>query len=214
MSADEYARAPAAVRTDMTVPHSRIEDLYAYATGCILIGLGLALLHAAGLVTGGIAGLALLASYMVPWPAGLLFTVINLPFFAFAGMVMGRGFLYRTLAVNAGIALFSLVTRDALSIAREHPAFAAIVGGTVIGMGILSAARHGAGVGGTGVVTLWLYRRSGINAGTSQIAIDLFILSLSLPVIAPAAILWSALSAAAMSGVLIAWHRPGRYLGA
>ena len=42
-------------------PHSVAEDGYALAIGCILIGLGLVLLKGAGLVTGGIAGVALLA---------------------------------------------------------------------------------------------------------------------------------------------------------
>jgi len=195
------------------IPHGRIEDLYALIVGCILLTLGLALLRAAGLVTGGIAGVALLVSYLVPLPAGLLFTIINIPFFAFAWRAMGPGFMLKTVAVNAGIALFSIALRASLSISVVEPVFAAIVGGTVIGMGILALARHGAGVGGTGVVTLWLQKRHGINAGLTQIALDVVILGVSLLVIDGRALLWSALSAAAISGILIAWHRPGRYTG-
>jgi uncharacterized membrane-anchored protein YitT (DUF2179 family) len=180
------------------IPHSHAEDLYALIVGCILLTLGLALLKAAGLVTGGIAGIALLVSYVIPLPAGLLFTLINIPFFAFAWRAMGPGFMLKTVAVNAGIALLF---------------FAAIVGGTVIGMGILALARHGAGVGGTGVVTLWLHKRHGINAGIAQIGFDIVILAVSLSVIDGASLAWSALSAAAISGILIAWHRPGRYTG-
>lgn len=37
----------------------------------------MAWLKAAGLVTGGIAGLALMTSYLVPLPAGVLFTLLN-----------------------------------------------------------------------------------------------------------------------------------------
>lgn len=195
------------------VPHSRSEDVYAIIVGCVMIALGLAMLHAAGLVTGGIAGVALLVSYLVPLPTGVLFTLINIPFFLFAKAAMGSRFMWRTIAVNAGIALFSTVARYGFRIVEVHPAFAAIAGGTVIGMGILALARHDAGVGGTGVVTLWLQRTRGWNAGRTQIAIDLLILAASFAVVAPTKVAWSALSAAAISGILIAWHRPGRYTG-
>jgi uncharacterized membrane-anchored protein YitT (DUF2179 family) len=195
------------------IPHNLAEDVYALIVGCILLTLGLALLKAAGLVTGGVVGIALLVSYLVPLPAGLLFTLINIPFFAFAWRAMGPGFMLKTIAVNAGIAILTIAARESISITVVQPAFAAIVGGTVIGMGVLSLARHGAGVGGTGVVTLWLHKRYGINAGLSQIALDCVILAVSLAVIDGSRLAWSALSAAAISGILIAWHRPGRYTG-
>jgi len=178
-----------------------------------MIALGLVMLHAAGLVTGGIAGVALLVSYLVPLPTGVLFTLINVPFFLFARRAMGSRFMWRTIAVNAGIAVFSTMARYGFRIVEVHPAFAAIAGGTVIGMGILALARHDAGVGGTGVITLWLQRTRGWNAGRTQIAIDLAILAASFAVVAPTKVAWSALSAAAISGILIAWHRPGRYTG-
>jgi uncharacterized membrane-anchored protein YitT (DUF2179 family) len=101
----------------------------------------------------------------------------------------------------------------AIGIAWISPAFAAIAGGTLCGMGILSLARHQAGVGGTGVVTLWLQRTRGINAGRTQVAIDVCILLVSMSVVSLDAVAWSALSAVAMSGVVMVWHRPGRYTG-
>jgi uncharacterized membrane-anchored protein YitT (DUF2179 family) len=181
--------------------------------GCTLLVLGLVFLKAAGLVTGGIAGIALLVSYLVPLPPGVLFTIINLPFFAFAWKVMGARFTLRSIAVNAGIALFSAIRPFAFDVSNVHPLFAAVVGGTVIGMGILALARHDAAVGGTGVLTLWLQRTRGWNAGRTQIALDIVILAMAIPVVAADRLGWSILSAAAISGILIAWHRPGRYTG-
>jgi uncharacterized membrane-anchored protein YitT (DUF2179 family) len=195
------------------VPHSRIEDVYALIVGCVLLTLGLVLLKAAGLVTGGIAGVALLVSYLVPLPPGLLFTIINVPFFVFAYRALGADFMWKTIAVNAGIAALSVAMNLGLQIAHISPLFASIVGGTVIGMGILSLARHGAGVGGTGVLTLWLYKRYGINAGLAQMGFDAVILLASLSVLGPIYLAWSAVSALAISGILVAWHRPGRYTG-
>lgn len=194
-------------------PHSVAEDAYALAIGCILLVLGLVFLKTAGLVTGGVAGIALLLSYWLPIPAGVLFTLINIPFFVFAHRVMGTKFAVKSLLVNLGIALLSTVSRLSIDVVHVHPAFAALVGGTVIGLGILVLARHQAGVGGTGVITLWLQNTRGWNAGRTQIAIDVVILCASIPVIGPVQLAWSALSAAAISLILIAWHRPGRYIG-
>jgi uncharacterized membrane-anchored protein YitT (DUF2179 family) len=194
-------------------PHSVAEDAYALAIGCILLVIGLVFLKAAGLVTGGVAGIALLLSYWLPLPAGVLFTLINIPFFAFAHRVMGAQFAMKSLLVNLGIAALSAVSRLSISVVHVHPAFAALVGGTIIGLGILVLARHQAGVGGTGVITLWLQNTRGWNAGRSQIAIDIVILGVSIPAVSTPQLAWSALSAAAISLILIAWHRPGRYIG-
>ncbi len=194
-------------------PHSRAEDGYGLAIGCILIVLGLMFLKAAGLVTGGIAGIALLLSYLLPLPAGVIFTIINIPFFVFAQRTMGRAFAIKTMLVNGGIAVFASLARLSIRVVEVHPAFAAIVGGTVIGMGILCVARHRAGVGGTGVVALWLLRTRGWNAGVTQMAFDVVVLAVAAPVIGGEALGWSVLSAVAISAIMIAWHRPGRYIG-
>ena len=194
-------------------PHSRLEDAYAIFIGCTLLIVGLVFLKAAGLVTGGIAGVALLLSYLIPLPAGVLFTLVNIPFFLFAHKVMGARFAVKTVLVNIGIGAASAITRVSVHVDAVHPAFAALVGGTVIGMGILSLARHQAGVGGTGVITIWLYRKRGWNMGMTQVALDVFILAMAIPVVSGVQLAWSAISAAAISLILFAWHRPGLYMG-
>ncbi|WP_253937604.1 YitT family protein [Dickeya dadantii] len=94
-----------------------------------------------------------------------------------------------------------------------HPLFSALVGGTFLGMGILSLARHNASVGGTGVVTLWLYKRFNINAGKSQMLLDVLVFAVSIFTMPVHLLLWSALSALAMNAMLMNWHKPGRYQG-
>lgn len=194
-------------------PHSLTEDIYALVIGLTFIVIGLWLLKTAGLVTGGIAGIALLVSYVLPLPVGLIFTLVNIPFFLFAYFAMGWQFALKTIAVNLGVTCLMLLMPQALHIDFINPAFAALAGGTLCGMGVLALARHGAGVGGTGVITLWLQKKRGINAGRSQIMIDVAILLVSMSVIAPNRLTWSALSAFSMSAMVIAWHRPGRYIG-
>ncbi len=204
---------------DMTSPygpglrHSHAEDVYAFLIGCSLIVMGLMCLHKAGLVTGGVAGIALLLSYIVPVTPGNLFTVINIPFLLFAVRAMGPRFALKTTIASFGITALASVIPSVMELSYVQPLFAAIFGGTVIGMGILSLARHQAGVGGTGVITLWLQKSRGINAGRVQIMIDAAILTLSAFFLPWEKAVLSAVSAFAMSSVLMVFHRPGRYIG-
>ncbi|NML10743.1 YitT family protein [Sphingobium sp. AR-3-1] len=194
-------------------PHSLAEDGYAIAIGCAFIALGLMMLKAANLVTGGMAGIALLLSYLVHWSPATLFLLINIPFFLFAGRAMGVAFGLKTLFANVAIMGVGLAMPAALQIARISPFFAALFGGSIIGFGILAIARHGAGVGGVGVIALILQRSRGWNAGRTQMLCDIAILLASLPVLSVERFGLSILSAAAINAVLIVNHRPGRYIG-
>lgn len=193
--------------------HSHAEDVYAFLIGCSLIVMGLMCLHKAGLVTGGVAGIALLLSYLVPLTPGNLFTIINIPFLLFAIRAMGPQFAIKTTIASFSITALASLLPNVLALSYVQPFFAALFGGTVIGMGILSLARHQAGVGGTGVITLWLQKSRGINAGRAQIMIDAAILATSALFLPWEKALLSAVSAFAMSSVLMVFHRPGRYIG-
>jgi uncharacterized membrane-anchored protein YitT (DUF2179 family) len=118
-----------------------------------------------------------------------------------------------TLFANVAIMGVGLMMPAALAITRINPLFAALFGGSIIGFGILAIARHGAGVGGVGVVALILQKSRGWNAGRTQMGCDILILLASLPVLTPGRLGLSILSAAAINAVLIVNHRPGRYIG-
>lgn len=184
-------------------------------TGCSFVVLGLILLKTAGLVTGGIAGLALLVSYFAPLPPGVLFTLLNIPFFLLAGRVMGREALIKAILANLLISGLALAMPLAFRLDEVNGLFAALFGGTLIGTGILLLARHHVGVGGLGILALALQKRKGWNAGRTQLIGDLLILAGALPLLAlgPALFATSVLSAAAVAAVLIVFHKPGRYTG-
>lgn len=197
------------------VPHSLLEDAYAIVTGCLFIMLGMVWLKAAGLVTGGIAGLALLVSYVAPLPAGVLFTLLNLPFLLVAERVMGRTAMVKAMIANLIISGLALIAPLAFRLEDVNGLFAALFGGTVIGAGILLLARHQVGVGGLGIMAIALERRRGWHAGRTQLACDALMLLAAIPVLNPSAgrFAVSLLSAAAVAGVLIMFHKPGRYTG-
>ena len=213
------APAPAALDKDgadalyPVVKHTLIEDIYAFAIGVSFVVLGIVFLKSAGLVIGGVAGIALLVSYVVPLPVGVLFMLINIPFFLFAWPAMGKRFMIKTVLVNLAIMGLASLAPHMFALSGVNRLFAALFGGTIIGMGILALARHGAGAGGTGVLALYLQKRRGINAGKTQMLCDALILSASIVVLNWHNVAFSLLSALAMSGVLIGFHKPERYIG-
>ena len=194
-------------------PHSLFDDVYGIAVGILFVVMGVLLLQAAGLITGGVAGISLLVSYTMDLSVGVLFMLINLPFFLFGYLFMGARFTIKSLAGSILIMAMLKLMPNGLVIGHIHPMVAALGGGTFCGMGILALARHGAGVGGTGIVTLWLQKKYAINAGRTQVAIDAVILLAALALVTPELVGWSSLSAIAMSSMVMAWHRPGRYFG-
>lgn len=195
--------------------HSLFEDAYAILTGCLFVVLGMVWLKAAGLVTGGIAGLALLVSYLVPLPAGVLFTLLNLPFFLLARRAMGRAAMVKAIVANLTISGLALIAPLAFRLEEVNGLFAALFGGTVIGAGILLLARHQVGVGGIGILALALQKSRGWNAGRTQLAADALILLAALIILGMGVQRFaiSVVSAAAVAGVLIVFHKPGRYTG-
>ena len=203
---------PSQAMTRPILPHSLYEDAYGIASGVLFVAVGVAMLNAAHLVTGGIAGIALLLSYVAAHPPGVLFALINLPFFLVGYFLMGWRFTVKSMIGSVLIMGMLAIMPHVYTIGYIHPAGAALIGGTFCGMGILSFARHDAGVGGTGILTLWIMQRYGINAGRTQMMIDGVIMLASLLVVAPILSGWSALSAVAMSTVVLTWHRPGRYV--
>ena len=210
-------KAPSAAHQNLpprtSAAHSVRDDIYGLALGVMFIAVGLNMLKLSGMVTGGIAGIALLLSYYLPLPVGTLFVLTNIPFLIFSYFSMGRAFTFKTLIVNIALLLATHAVPHLLQISYIHPLFSAIVGGTFIGMGILCLARHNASVGGTGVVTLWLYRRSGFNAGKSQMMFDVLVFVLGLIKLPLLTLIWSVASALAMNAMLMNWHKPGRYQG-
>ncbi len=195
--------------------HTLFEDGYAWLTGCTLIVIGLAWLQSVGMVTGGTAGLALLISYLVPLPAGLLFTLINIPFFLVAARSMGRGAMLKAVGANLLLSGLAIIAPEAFVLEGRNIFLAAVLGGSVIGTGLLILARHQVGIGGIGMLALALQKSRGWNVGRTQLAADILIVSSALPLLhmGPAMISASILSAVSVAGVLIVFHRPGRYTG-
>ncbi|MPT47292.1 MAG: YitT family protein [Sphingobium sp.] len=190
-----------------------VEDGYALFVSAIFIAMGLLLLQKAGLVTGGLAGVALLLSYHGALPFSVIFIGLSLPFMLFALLTMGRGFAVKTLILSVMIpAIVDMLPRFIMLDAVDQGA-AAIMGGTLVGMGVMAAARHSASAGGVGVMALWCQNKGWMKAGYIQLGFDICVLILSAWRLRVDQVLWSAIGMVALSAILIVWHRRDRYIG-
>ena len=200
------------VAADGTPRHSLFDDAQAVMTGTLFVALALMLFRQAGLITGGTAGIALVAHYASGWRFGALFFVVNLPFYWLAWRRMGRRFTLKTFAAVALLSALSELLPVWLAIERVHPLFAALAGGLLAGAGFLILFRHRASLGGLNVLVLWLQDRFGWRAGYTQLALDVCILLASTPWVDAQRLALSVLAAAAMNLALAVNHRPDRYV--
>lgn len=195
------------------LPHRRHEDLLALCCGCLLISLGVALFGAAGLLTGGTAGLAFLAHYAGGPGFGTLFFLFNLPFYWLAWRRMGAAFTLKTFCAVALLSLLTMLQPRFLQFSALQPLYAALAGGIVTGTGFLILFRHRCSLGGIGILALWLQDSRGWRAGHVQMAVDCAIVLAALALVEPARVALSVVGAVALNLVLAINHRPGRYLG-
>jgi uncharacterized membrane-anchored protein YitT (DUF2179 family) len=191
--------------------HNLVDDAQAIFTGTLFVSLALVLIAQAGLLTGGTAGVAFLLHYATGVSFGKLFFLLNLPFYWFSWKNMGREFTIKTFVAIGLLSLLTEWTPLLFDIASLHPAYAAVLGGLLLGSGCLFLARHKASLGGATIVTLYTQQQHGWRAGKMQMAIDCSVVLLALLVVPPARVGWSVLAAVLMSLFLWINHKPGRY---
>jgi uncharacterized membrane-anchored protein YitT (DUF2179 family) len=196
-----------------TAPHSWWEDAQALFTASLFISLGYGLLKQAHLLSGGTAGVALLLTRLTPFSFGQLFVALNLPFFWLAVRQMGWAFTLKTFIAIGAVSLGADRLHLVMAFDRVEPLYAAIMGGSCIGIGLLILFRHQACLGGLNVLAIWLQDRRGVRAGAFQLVVDSLVVVASLFVVPPTTILLSVVGSAALNMVLVVNHRPGRYLG-
>ena len=192
--------------------HSVFEDAQAFVLGAAMCALGVEFLRANGLVTGQTAGLAVLLSYLTPWSFGLIFVAVNLPFWALALARMGLRFTARSAIAVGLLALFSELLPGAVVLERVEPAVGAALAGGCIGLGLIVLFRHGASLGGVGVLALWLQERTGFRAGWTQLGFDALLFGAAFAVMEPMLVGWSLLGAVIVNLIVAVNHRRDRYI--
>lgn len=193
-------------------PHSLVENAAGLLTGSFLASLGLFVLHAGGVGTGGTAGLSLLLARASGWSFALGFLIVSLPFVALAIRGKGWAFTARTVAALALVSAFATVHVQAFGQESIAPVYAALVGNLLAGVGILVVFRHGSSLGGFTVVALLCQERLGWRAGYVQMVLDVAVVLAFAAVSDLSVALASAAGAVLLNLVIAMNHRPGRYV--
>ncbi|MXQ08823.1 YitT family protein [Alphaproteobacteria bacterium GH1-50] len=192
--------------------HSFLEDVQGILVGTTLVALSIQFLRASDLITGQIAGLALVTTYASDWSFGLVFFLMNVPFFLLGLTRMGWRFVAKT---TVAVALMSVIADTlplVLTINDMPPALGAVLAGILAGVGLISLFRHGATLGGVGIVALILQDTKDIPAGYTQLAFDLVVFTLAVFLFPWPVVVWSLLGAVVLNTIIATNHRRDRYI--
>ncbi|MBX4990137.1 uncharacterized membrane-anchored protein YitT (DUF2179 family) [Rhizobium binae] len=192
--------------------HSPIEDVQGIFSGSLVAALGLYVLASAGLLTGSTAGVAFLLHYVFGVNFGLAFFLLNLPFFYLSWKRLGMAFTMKTFIAIGLTSVMSDLQSRLFSISSIHPAWAALLGGLLLGFGALALYRHRASLGGVGILGVYLQERFGIRAGLVQLVIDLCVLAAAVFVTTPPVVFYSVLGALVLNLFVAINHRADRYI--
>jgi uncharacterized membrane-anchored protein YitT (DUF2179 family) len=194
------------------IRHRHYEDVLALLTGTLFAALGVLMFKQIGLITGGTTGIAFLLHYATGWNFGLVFFVLNLPFYVLAWRRMGRAFTVKTFAAVALLAVLTNTLPRWIHFDVLHPLLATLLGGSLIGCGMLILFRHRASLGGFNVLVLYLQDRYGWRAGVLQMGLDCSIVLVSFFLRDWSLIVLSVVGAVVVNQTLATNHRAGRYV--
>lgn len=192
--------------------HSKFDDIQGLIIGTVLVALSVQFLQASSLFTGQIAGLSLVLSYASGFSFAAVFFVLNLPFYVVAYLRMGLLFTLKTFAAVALLSLWCFVLPQMMSFASLDPLAAAVLGGISAGAGLIILFRHGATLGGVGIVAVWLQDTRGIKAGWTQLAFDLCVFAIAMSLFDIATVIFSLIGAAITNIMIATNHRRDRYI--
>lgn len=193
-------------------PHSLAEDAQGLAFGAVMTGFGAVLLGSAGLITGQLAGLALLIAQATGWPFGPVYAVLSLPFYGFGYRRLGPGFVIRTAIAVGLLVVVTLALPRLIGFSHLAPGAAAVLAGMASGAGLMALFRHRASLGGIGAVALDIQDRFGFRAGWVQMGFDAVLFATAFLLMPWRLVLWSALAALVTNLVIAINHRRDRYL--
>lgn len=198
----------------MTDPakHSLTEDAQGFALGAFLCALALQFLTHAGLITGQTAGIAVILSYVTGWSFGVVFFVINLPFYLLAWLRLGPAFTCKSLISVSLLSALTLILPDQIAFATLSTPMAALTFGALTGVGLLVIFRHNGSLGGLGVVALMVQDKTGFRAGYVQLGADAVIFGVALLLFPVSVVAWSLLGAVVLNLIIAINHRRDRYI--
>jgi uncharacterized membrane-anchored protein YitT (DUF2179 family) len=175
-----------------------IKEFFFIFLGMFVAGFGLkSFLIPNGFIDGGVTGVSLLTSFLLPISVSILIFVINIPFIIMARRQVGNLFALKTFIAILGLSLvllfvnYPVLTTDKLLVA--------IFGGFFVGAGTGLAVRGGSVLDGTEILSIYLNKKIGLSIGEIIFIINVIIFSFAALLLGIEAALYSILTYLAAS---------------
>lgn len=191
--------------------HRFYEDVLALFCAGVLVSFGVVLFGTHNLLTGGTAGIAIIGTHLVDMNFGLLFFLVNIPFYYIAWTRLSKRFTINTFISVTIVSVMTEQIGDLINIESIHPLFATVAGGMLIGVGLLIMFRHKSSLGGLGILALYIQNKFDIRAGNFGLLVDFMILSTSIFIFNFNIVILSVIGAITLNLLIAVNHKPGRY---
>jgi len=125
------------------------------------------------LLSGGVAGIALLLEYVFEIPSAYWILVINIPIFLIGYRLLDKEFIFLSFIGMISMSIFLILTKDLVTMLQLRDIvistlFGAIVSG--IGMGVIF--KQGASQGGTDIIAIIIRKNNGAKISTLYFALN------------------------------------------
>ena len=191
--------------------HRFYEDVLALFSAGVLVSFGVVLFGTHNLLTGGTAGIAIIGTHLVDMNFGLLFFLVNIPFYFIAWTQLSKRFTINTFISVSMVSVMTEQMQHVINIESIHPIFASVSGGMLIGVGLLIMFRHKSSLGGLGILALYLQNKLNIRAGNFGLLVDSVILTSSILIFSVDLVILSVIGAITLNLLISVNHKPGRY---
>ena len=191
--------------------HRFYEDVLALFCAGVLVSFGVVLFGTHNLLTGGTAGIAIIGTHLIDMNFGLLFFLVNIPFYFIAWTQLSKRFTINTFISVTMVSVMTEQLPHVIKIERIHPMFASMAGGMLIGVGLLIMFRHKSSLGGLGILALYIQNKFNIRAGNFGLLVDFVILSSSIFIFSFDVVILSVIGAITFNLLIAVNHKPGRY---
>jgi uncharacterized membrane-anchored protein YitT (DUF2179 family) len=191
--------------------HRFYEDVLALFCAGVLVSFGVVLFGTHNLLTGGTAGIAIIGTHLFDMNFGLLFFLVNRPFYFIAWTQLSKRFTINTFISVSMVSIMTEQIGHLINIESIHPIFATVAGGLLIGVGLLIMFRHKSSLGGLGILALYLQNKFNIRAGNFGLLVDSMILGSSIFIFSLEIVILSVIGAITLNLLIAINHKPGRY---
>ncbi|MFV0410213.1 MAG: YitT family protein [Paracoccus sp. (in: a-proteobacteria)] len=195
-----------------TTRHNALDDAQGIAYGSFMAALSIVALTHLGFITGQTAGLALLISYASGWDWAPLYFIINIPFYWLGWKRFGKVFVAKSLFAVTLTSALAAILPAYIGFSQLNPLLGAIMIGAFTGSGLIALFRHGASLGGVGIVGLYVQDATGFRAGWVQLIFDAGIFAIAFFLLDPVAVCWSFVGALVANLTIAINHRRDRYI--